>query len=78
MTNLVGDLEYARAYLDDLLCLTCGTFDDHLDKLEELLQRLLITGLKVNTKKCVFCSDKMTYLGFLIMQDGIKPLDKMI
>ena len=26
MTNLVGDLEYARAYLDDLLCLSCDTF----------------------------------------------------
>ena len=78
MTNLVGDLEYARAYLDDLLCLTYGTFDDHLDKLEELLQRLLIAGLKVNAKKCVFCSDKITYLGFLITRDGIKPLDKKV
>ena len=37
MTNLVRDLEYARAYLDDLLYLACGTFEDYLDKLEELL-----------------------------------------
>ena len=38
MTNLVGDLEYARTYLDDVLCLAYGTFDNHLDELEELLQ----------------------------------------
>ena len=37
MNNLVGDLEFARAYLDDLLCLTCDSFDDHLNKLEIIL-----------------------------------------
>ena len=59
MTNLVRDLEYARAYLDDLLCLACRTLNDYLDKLEELLQRLLFTELKVNTKKCIFCSKNL-------------------
>ena len=59
MTNLVGDLEYARAYLDDLLCLACGTLDDHLDKLEELLQRLLIAELKVNAKSAYFVLAKL-------------------
>ena len=33
MSDLVSDLEYARAYLDDLLCLTSGSFTDHLNKL---------------------------------------------
>ena len=59
MANLVRDLEYARAYLDDLLCLACGTFNNHLDKLEELLQRLLIAGLKVNAKSVYFVLKKL-------------------
>ena len=37
ITNLVGDLEYARAYYDDLLYLVCRIFNNDLDKLEELL-----------------------------------------
>lgn len=50
MTNLVGDLEHARACLDNLLCLTCGAFEDHLDKLDEVFHRLLEAGLRVNAK----------------------------
>ena len=76
MTNLVGDLEYARAYLDDLLCLTCDTFQDHLNKLDVLLSRLQKSGLKVNAQKSVFCTDQIEYLGFYITPDGIKPVDK--
>jgi hypothetical protein len=30
-------LEYVRAYLDDLLCISKLSFEDHLEKLEEVL-----------------------------------------
>ena len=51
MSELVYDLEYARAYLDDLLCLTNGSFQDHLSKLDTLLTRLTEAGLKANINK---------------------------
>lgn len=57
MTNLVGDLECARAYLDNLLHLACGMHDDHLSKLEVLLERLQTAGLKVNAEKSFFYKD---------------------
>jgi len=78
MTNLVGDLEYARAYLDDLLCLTYDIFQDYLNELDVLLSRLQKLGLKVNAQKSVFCMDQIEYLGFYITQDGIKPMDKKV
>ena len=34
MNELFEGLDYARAYINDLLCLTSRNFDDHLDKLE--------------------------------------------
>ena len=37
---LFNDLEYVRAYLDDLLIMFSSTFEDHLDKLGKVLQRL--------------------------------------
>jgi hypothetical protein len=40
MLDLMETLEYVRAYVDDLLCITRGTLEDHLDKLEEVLRRL--------------------------------------
>ena len=40
MMDILGDLEYARTYIDDILITTSGSFDDHLAKLNELLTRL--------------------------------------
>jgi hypothetical protein len=35
MMGLMEALEYVQAYIDDLLCITRRTLEDHLDKLEE-------------------------------------------
>jgi hypothetical protein len=36
MSELMEGLEFVRTYLDDVLCLTKGTFNDHLEKLERV------------------------------------------
>ena len=66
-------LEYARAYIDDLLCITRGSLEDHLDKLEEVLKRLRDAGLKVNAAKSCFCTHEIEYLGYMLTRGGIKP-----
>lgn len=38
--ELVATLEFLRAYIDDLLCITKGTLGDHMAKLEMILVRL--------------------------------------
>ena len=48
INDLLGDLEYIRAYIDDCLIITKSTWEDHLDKLNEVLHRLKQAGLKVN------------------------------
>ncbi len=48
MMDLMESLEYVRAYIDDLLVVTRGTLEDHLEKLGEVLRRLCKAGLKVN------------------------------
>ena len=48
MSSLFGDLEYIRAYIDDLLCLTSSTWEDHLNKLSKVFACLREAGLKVN------------------------------
>jgi hypothetical protein len=39
MMDLMDTREYVQAYIDELLCITRGTLEDHLDKLEEVLRR---------------------------------------
>ena len=50
ISNLFRDLEFVREYIDDLLVTSNGTLQDHLDKVEQVLQRLQKAGLKVNAK----------------------------
>ena len=39
MMDLMEAPEYVRAYIDDLLVITRGTLEDHLEKLREVLRR---------------------------------------
>jgi len=54
MSELMDGLAFVRTYIDDLLCLTKGTFSDHLKKVELVLQRQQKAGLKVNVTKSFF------------------------
>ena len=44
MNNLMSDLEFVRGYIDDLLIISKGDFDDHLAKLERVLLRRRLRG----------------------------------
>jgi hypothetical protein len=72
--NIVGAngiLGVIRAYLDDLLCISKHSPEDHLEKLEVILRQLCNVGLKVNAEKLTFC--EIEYLGYVLTRDGIKP-----
>jgi hypothetical protein len=51
MSELMESLECEQAYLDDLLCISRSSLEDHLEKLEEVLWCLHNAGLKVNAAK---------------------------
>jgi len=46
MSELMVGLEFARAYIDDLLVVSNGNIDTHLDDLEQVLTRLQESGLR--------------------------------
>jgi hypothetical protein len=73
MLELMETLEYVRAYLDDLLCISKLSLEDQLEKLEEVLRKLCNAGLKVNAAKLTFCALEIKYLGYVLTKDGIKP-----
>ena len=71
-------LEFVRVYIDDLLCISTGSFDDHLDKLRQVLVRLSKAGLKVNAHKSRFCATSCEYLGYVLSREGIRPQNKKV
>jgi hypothetical protein len=40
VSELIESLEFVRAYLDDLLCISKLSLEDHLEKLEVVLRQL--------------------------------------
>jgi len=73
MSELMAALEFVRTYLDDLLCITRASLEDHLEKLKVVLTRLQDAGLKINADKSKFCAHETEYLGYVLTRDGIKP-----
>jgi hypothetical protein len=73
MSELIESLEYVQAYLDDHLCISNSSLEDHLEKLEEVLRKLHDAGLKGNAEKLTCCTLDIEYLGYILTRDGIKP-----
>ena len=64
-----NDLE---VYLDDVLAYS-KTHSEMLQTMDEALQNLSDSGMKINIDKCQFGIPKLTYLGFELSKDGYKP-----
>lgn len=58
-------------YLDDIVVYSC-TFEEHLDNLIFVLDRLKSVNLKLKAKKCNFIRQEVSFLGHLVSKDGIK------
>jgi transposase InsO family protein len=78
MMEVLGDLDYARTYIDDILITSSGSFDDHLAKLNVVLTRLEDTGFRANVRKCYFAEEKLEYLGYWLTRAGIQPQPKKV
>ena len=78
MSTLLGDLEYVRAYIDDLLITTKSNWEDHLHQVEIVFHRIQEAGLKINAKKSFFGRDELEYLGYWISRKGIQPIAKKV
>ena len=78
MSTLMQHLEYVVTYLDDLLVLTTKSYDEHLERLSKVLERLSTAGLRINVEKSCFCHTSVEYLGYVITRDGIKPQTKKV
>ena len=49
------------------------TFDEHLNNLQHVFERLKQAGLKVQPHKCQFLQQQVTFLGHVISPNGISP-----
>ena len=64
-------------YLDDILIYS-RTFEDHLRKIDEILQLIIKTGLKLRPDKCQFLRKEVNYLGHTISAEGVRGNEENI
>lgn len=72
MQSTMNDLifQIMLVYLDDIMVYS-QTFQEHLERLEVVFNRLKETGLKVKLEKCHFLQQEVRFLGHQISADGI-------
>ena len=58
------------------MVITKGTFENHLLKIDEVLEKLMKAGLKVNLKTSFLACVETDYLGYRITREGLKPKQK--
>lgn len=72
MENLLAGIDGVLVLLDDVLISGGQCQTEHLDRLNQVLQRLQDAGLTLQPEKCDFFRDEISYLGYVINKDGLK------
>ena len=74
MNNVLQGLlfKFALAYLDDIIVYS-RSFEEHLEHLDQVFERLLQADLKLKLSKCEFFMQQLQFLGHMVSANGIQP-----
>ena len=61
-------------WLDDIICVTNGSIEDHEKEVREVLTKLQNAGYRASKKKTELFKKELTCLGYHINQNGVKPI----
>ena len=78
MSERLAGLDTIIVYIGNILHVTKGSFDDHLEILDKIFAQLQSVGLKVKFIKSSFATGSLDYLGYHITREGITPIPKKI
>ena len=59
-------------YIDDIIVFG-RNFDDHIARIEQVLERIRLVGLKLKSKKCKMLAMEVVFLGHVVSGEGVKP-----
>ena len=77
MDTILQGIDGVACYIDDII-ITGKTTEEHLERLEEVLRRLLRHGIHVKKSKCRFLQPSVIFLGYRIDAEGIHPTQEKL
>ena len=79
MENCLGDMNMQSCliYLDDIVVFS-RTFEEHIERLEKVFERLVEAGLKLSPAKCNLFQKELKYLGHIVSPEGIATDPKKV
>lgn len=77
MNEVISGLEGCAVYLDDVVIFS-DTWEEHVARIHALFERLFFARLTVNLAKCEFARGTVTYLGRVVGQGKVRPVDAKV
>ncbi|KAI7790505.1 hypothetical protein IRJ41_012050 [Triplophysa rosa] len=77
INQVLSGLSGCEAYLDDVV-LFSSSWSEHLDQIRELFIRLTNANLTINLAKCDFGKATVNYLGKVVGQGCVRPIDAKV
>ena len=68
---VLGDLPFVKVYLDDIT-IHSNSFEEHMEHVKIVFERLSKAGLKLNKEKCTWFSSSIKLLGHIVSSKGIE------
>jgi len=75
--NTLRGLDCCHCYIDDIL-IASPDLETHHKHVQQVFERLQQYGLTINVAKCKFAENKVSYLGYLIDNQGTRPLEDKV
>ena len=73
LSMLFQDMPYVLVYIDDILVITKDSYEQHLQAVHKMLNKLSEAGIQLNIDKPFFVKDQVDYLGYVISRSSITP-----
>ena len=75
MDITLANVNSVFVYIDDILSVTKGTKQEHLNKVREVMKILDEANLQLKAEKCMIAHESIEWLGFKLTRTGIFPIN---
>lgn len=75
--GLLRDFHFAYAYIDDIF-IASKSSEEHDRHVRAVLRRLHDAGLTINAAKCCYAQNELSFLGYSVSAEGIRPCPERV